>query len=413
MKKSILLFIAALSFSWSAWSQGAPASGVVINSNGAVVVTITYVDSLAGTSGTMTVTTDMNGSFTAMIPFVQNPAGISLLAYACITNCNGQTVCDQSYWVPGTIMTFELNFCGGILADADGDGFDSSVDCDDNNAWAYPGAFEECNNGIDNNCNGVIDEGCNGDTLSVDYDGDGYDATLDCDDNNPWVNPGAVEECNNGIDNDCDGMIDEDCGGTGCTADIVLMTDSMLNGAGNSFEVWVINATDPNGTTFLWTTGDGNTLTGAYPTYTYSELGTYTLCVYMTNAAGCVDTACVTFTVNPDGSVSPGGALQQTFTLNVSAAGPVSVDENMIDQALSVYPNPAQEQTVLSWTSATQEKGNILVYGMNGQLVSRMNYQGISGANQWILNTSQWNSGVYQLVMMSDSGIKRTIQIAK
>ena len=43
----------------------------------------------------------------------------------------------------------------------------------------------------------------------VDEDGDGYDATEDCDDGDASTNPGAVEVCD-GVDNDCDDAIDED-----------------------------------------------------------------------------------------------------------------------------------------------------------------------------------------------------------
>ncbi len=162
---------------------------------------------------------------------------------------------------------------GPEVADADGDGHQSSEDCDDANPEVHPGAEERCN-GIDDDCDGFVDaedpsvvdatnwyvdtdgdgwgddalselaceasEGwvdragdcepddptihpeapeedctdptdydCDGVTAYADEDGDGWAACEDCDDANPEVHPGADELCD-GIDNDCDGTVDDD-----------------------------------------------------------------------------------------------------------------------------------------------------------------------------------------------------------
>ena len=143
-------------------------------------------------------------------------------------NCNGLT--DE-----GVTSTFYL--------DNDSDGYGSastttqacsapvgyvtnSSDCNDNNANINPNATEICD-GIDNNCNGLTDEGVMV-TFYQDNDGDGYgnvNATtqacsaptgyvansMDCNDNNSAINPGASEICGDGLDNNCNGQTDENC----------------------------------------------------------------------------------------------------------------------------------------------------------------------------------------------------------
>ncbi|MFN0275316.1 MAG: MopE-related protein, partial [Chitinophagales bacterium] len=59
--------------------------------------------------------------------------------------------------------------------------------------------------GLDNDCNGSIDDGV---SCDPDNDGDGYPQSVDCDDYNSSINPGATEECNE-IDDNCNGEIDE------------------------------------------------------------------------------------------------------------------------------------------------------------------------------------------------------------
>jgi hypothetical protein len=85
------------------------------------------------------------------------------------------------------------------LDDADGDGHSTcDGDCDDAVGEVHPGAAEQCN-GVDDDCDGAAgpDE--------ADADADGFMVCEgDCDDADIDVFPGAPEACN-GIDDDCDG----------------------------------------------------------------------------------------------------------------------------------------------------------------------------------------------------------------
>lgn len=83
------------------------------------------------------------------------------------------------------------------LLDEDGDGFNSYIDCDDENELLNPNQIEVVYNGIDDDCNPA--------TLDDDLDQDGFLAVDDCDDTNAGINPNAEEIPNNGIDEDCDG----------------------------------------------------------------------------------------------------------------------------------------------------------------------------------------------------------------
>lgn len=165
------------------------------------------------------------------------------------TDCNDAT--DASY--PGNPEICDLldNDCNGIVDDnptdgpcdgpvdddLDKDGFCADPvscvttaqpgDCDDTDATIYPGAFDICGDGIDQDCSGadrVCDPEICDEPLDEDEDGD-----VNCDDDDckthSTCNPGSdpETECANGIDDDSDGAID--CDDADCVTDPACQGD--------------------------------------------------------------------------------------------------------------------------------------------------------------------------------------------
>ena len=134
--------------------------------------------------------------------------------------------CNTAGTLDGTALVFE------DCPDLDGDGYCEPGDCDDADATINPGAIETCDDGIDQDC-------VAGDQLG-DIDGDGFVSELcggdDCNDGNPTVNPtvdtdgdgfNVCDDCvdtipsiNPDADEVCDDGLDNDCDGVDTEGDV-------------------------------------------------------------------------------------------------------------------------------------------------------------------------------------------------
>ncbi|MCB9676476.1 MAG: hypothetical protein H6737_15240 [Alphaproteobacteria bacterium] len=193
--------------------------------------------------------------------FQLDPADCDTAFYATATS-NIFAVASRS---DGAGAPYDIGHLGGPVSDPvfwqddqDGDGYSRTVDCDDGDPQVHPGAVEVCD-GVDSDCDGTPE------TLATwfrDADGDGAGDTsvtlvdcampsgyvaagTDCDDGDNAIHPGAAEVCN-GVDDDCDGDVDA------ADANAVLdafWPDADSDGFGDVDAVATLSCTAPSGFT--------------------------------------------------------------------------------------------------------------------------------------------------------------------
>lgn len=169
-----------------------------------------------------------------------------------------------------------------------------------------------------------------------------------------------------------------------CPTDTIFTVSSLPTAAFNASGmglVWSFQDASLSASSWLWDFGDGNTSTNPTPTNIYATPGAYTVCLTVTNTAGCEDSTC----------------------MNIDVLVGL---ESGISPQLTVHPNPVGEQLVV--TLGTLPVGEVRweIIDIRGQSV-------LAGREwlrqpQFVLQTDQLPGGIYFLRVAHDG---RTDQI--
>ncbi|MBN8679821.1 MAG: T9SS type A sorting domain-containing protein [Chitinophagales bacterium] len=251
----------------------------------------------------------------------------------------------------------------------------NNLDCIDFNADSYPGAPEICD-GLDNDCNGDVDDGLTFTIYYEDLDGDGFGTTtskapfctpeppagfvannLDCDDNDPTINPNASEICDD-IDNNCDGLVDEEL------PTLTYFTDADGDGFGDPADTLI-------------------TCQGIIP------VG------FVGNALDCDDNNAA---VNPDGSEGNG-----PDGLDNDCNGLVDdfLDAREVEWPISLFPNPVTDQLVVKFGQLAEEL-TIQIVDVRGKVLKTA--QVAAHTSQIVIDFNPLPDGVYSLVAIRTDG---------
>lgn len=197
---------------------------------------------------------------------------------------------------------------------------------------------------------------------------------------------------------------DESCiyfQGADCLAEFIILTIDEENNT-----IIIVNTSEGENLNYLWDFGDGTTSDEMLPYHVYEVDGTYTVCLTIsTDDLSCVGQYCMEITYENPGQIideNTGELFTPTsegFTINVISPDMVTIEENSINDAYNVFPNPATDYITISTSSANEM--TIHVFDISGKMI----YQNIVDSKQFNIPLQSITNGIYILKVQDDNGI--------
>ncbi|MDP2385231.1 MAG: PKD domain-containing protein [Bacteroidota bacterium] len=191
-----------------------------------------------------------------------------------------------------------------------------------------------------------------------------------------------------------------------CNAYFTLQQDSL------DPTVWygINTSTGPSTMTYLWNFGDGTSSALPALTHNYAVPGNYIICLTITDTAtGCSSTHCDSsaFFSRPENANTIG-------SLVITAPLLVSLTENQsVFAETKVFPNPMAETSLVTFNSSLSANGKIEVVNVLGANVLSENVVIAKGNNEFKLNTSTLNNGIYYVNIIAENRVLSTVKAVK
>lgn len=168
----------------------------------------------------------------------------------------------------------------------------------------------------------------------------------------------------------------DQCNGTGTSA-IVYVTVQPTPDASFEFEttfnsgLYEFSNTTTNATSYFWDFGDGSTSTAVNPEHQFANGGSNTVTLTATN-----------------------GSCSDVYTFTI---GDVQVVESEFAALISLYPNPASEDAVLSIQSENASPVVVSVYDLNGKLLVQTYNSKLPGTSIINIPAAGFAAGIYPI----------------